>query len=82
MDQITTHKKAIREWLTSGKSITPIDALNMFGCFRLGARIKDLRDEGLFIVTGWEEAVSTKTGRPVRYARYYIPKQEMKASLA
>jgi len=28
------------------KPITPIQALNLYGCFRLAARILDLRDEG------------------------------------
>lgn len=32
--------------LQSGCSITPMDALREFGCFRLAARIKDLRDAG------------------------------------
>lgn len=32
--------------LRSGKSITPLDALDLFGCFRLGARIYDLRQSG------------------------------------
>ena len=38
-DQILTALKA-------GKRLTPVDALNDFGCFRLGARIYDLRREG------------------------------------
>ena len=33
------------------KSITSLDALSEFGCFRLAARIKDLRDAGHHIHT-------------------------------
>jgi hypothetical protein len=36
----------ILQWLKLGHSITPIDALKMFGCFRLGARIHDLKRMG------------------------------------
>jgi hypothetical protein len=32
--------------LQKGYSITQMDALNMFGCFRLASRIHDLRDRG------------------------------------
>lgn len=32
--------------LRSGRSINPMEALREFGCFRLGARIYDLRAEG------------------------------------
>ena len=41
-----SQEKQILEYLQSGKKLTPIDALNMFGCFRLGARICDLRSKG------------------------------------
>lgn len=41
----------IQQHLEVGNSITPIEALNLFGCFRLGARIKDLRDRGMNIQT-------------------------------
>lgn len=37
--------------LQSGKSITPIEALSLFGCFRLGARIFQLRELGYNIIT-------------------------------
>lgn len=32
--------------MKTGNSITAIDALNLYGCFRLAARIKDLRSQG------------------------------------
>lgn len=37
--------------LESGKKLTPIDALEDFGCFRLGARIHELKKEGYPIKT-------------------------------
>ena len=36
--------------LESGERLTPLDALDRFGCFRLGARIFELRRDGLPIV--------------------------------
>jgi hypothetical protein len=59
IDQILEHLKA-------GNSITPIDALNMFGCFRLGARIFDLRERGYLIATEYEK----NNGKT--YARYSL----------
>ena len=41
---MTSQTQQILEYLQRGNSITPIDALNLFGSFRLGARIKDLRN--------------------------------------
>ena len=46
-----TQNDMIKAHLQSGKSITPLDALREYGCFRLAARISDLRAEGLDIKT-------------------------------
>jgi hypothetical protein len=43
--------KQIAEYLNKGKKLTPIDALNKFGCFRLAARIAELRNDGMNIIT-------------------------------
>jgi hypothetical protein len=61
-----TQKQQIESYLTKGKSLTPIDALTKFGCFRLAARIADLRNEGLNIAT----KIVTKKGKS--YASYSI----------
>lgn len=58
----------IKGWLLNGYSITPMEALNMFGCFRLSARIANLRDEGLAVVT------DMVTINDKRVARYYLQK--------
>jgi hypothetical protein len=47
--QTQTQKEAILRHLQSGKTITPLEALNLYGCYRLGARIWDLRNEGYVI---------------------------------
>ena len=41
-----TQKESILRHLQSGKIITPLEALNLYGCYRLSARIRELRDEG------------------------------------
>lgn len=42
-----TQTAQIRAALERGEALTPLDALDRFGCFRLGARIYELRKEGL-----------------------------------
>ena len=46
-----SQNKQILNYLLSGKKLTPLTALNKFGCFRLSARILDLRKEGHNITT-------------------------------
>lgn len=36
----------IINYLKTGKILTPLEALDMFGCLRLSARIYDLKDKG------------------------------------
>ena len=52
--------------LKSGKTITPIEALNNHGCFRLAARIHRLRERGWPIKTELVED-DGKT-----FAKYYL----------
>lgn len=46
---IESQNGQIEAHLKSGKTITPLLALNKFGCLRLSGRIYDLRKEGMAI---------------------------------
>lgn len=67
----TSQTNAILEHLKKGESITSMDALNMFKCFRLAARIYDLRKNGWEIE---ETLIKSETGN--RYAEYKLKKEE------
>ena len=58
-----TQAKKIRAYMQEGKRITGIEALNLFGCFRLPARIADLKDDGHDIKS---EFVTTPSGKHVK----------------
>jgi len=76
MEQANTHKRLIREHLLNGGSITALEALRDFGCYRLASRISDLRSEGMAIEKTMEESISKVTGKPVRFARYSLAKND------
>lgn len=63
---MNSQNKQILNHLESGKTITPIDALNLFGCFRLGARIHDLKSEGYDI----KAEIKVVNGK--RFAEYIL----------
>jgi len=44
-----TQNKRIEKYLLSGRTLTSLDALYKFSCFRLSARIWDLKRQGLDI---------------------------------
>ena len=60
-----TQKEAILDYLQIEQSITPLQALMQFGCFRLGARIHELRGQGHIIDTEY-----TTDSHGKSYARY------------
>lgn len=62
-EQCTSQAKRILAYLKKGNRITPIEALNMFGSFRLGARIADIKDMGYDIKSKF---VETDTGKRVK----------------
>ena len=53
--------------MQDGNGITPMDALELCGCFRLSARIADLKKRGYEIIT---EKVKVDGGKYV--ARYHL----------
>jgi len=61
-----TQVENIRLHLENGKSITPIEALNDYGCFRLASVICNLRKSGMNI-----ETVNVTKGRST-FAKYQV----------
>lgn len=52
-------------------SITPLDALEQFGCMRLAARIADIRANGVNVISTIEQS-KNRYGDTVRFARYRL----------
>ena len=50
----------IKEYLENGNTLTQLQALNLFGCFRLASRIHDLRNRGMNIL---KQRVLTPSGK-------------------
>lgn len=72
-EDIESQTKQIRSYLEAGNSITGLEAIRMFGCLRLSARIYDLRDKGMDIRTTIETK-KKRNGKFRRYARYWLHK--------
>jgi hypothetical protein len=72
MKQTKSQYEQVEKWLLKGLKITPIQALEKFGCFRLGAIIWELK------TTFYREhikskliKVPTKCGRGYAYVAQY-----------
>lgn len=60
--------------LSAGKAITPLDALDDYGCFRLGARIHDLRAQG-YEIDRTMITVKNRDNEDCTVAEYRMPRQ-------
>ena len=70
-----THAEQVLRHLKAGKPITPVEALGKFGCFRLGARIYDLKQRGYRIDRQMVD-VETRSGGIARVAEYRLVDQD------
>jgi hypothetical protein len=68
-----TQAEKILDYMERHGSITPLEAVNELGVMRLGARIFDLKESGIEIVT---ERVTEKNrfGEVCNFARYRLEK--------
>jgi hypothetical protein len=66
MNDTTSQCNSILKYLKSGSKISGIDALELFGCFRLPARIHDLKKRGFHILGAMEQRGNKK------YKVYYM----------
>lgn len=53
----------ILEWMLADHTITPLEALEKFGSFRLGARIADIRAKGYLV---YSEFITLPNGKRVK----------------
>ena len=70
-----SQNKVLRKHLESGKSISPLMALNKFGIYRLAARCFDLRNDPVSPLNIQSIMIFE---HPIKYAKYYIPKPKRK----
>ena len=64
---MTTQTEAIKRHLSTGKTLTALDALKRFNCLRLAARILDLRQSGFPVSS---RLAYGRDGK--RYAEYWM----------
>ena len=68
-DEKKTQNEMVLEYLEKFGEITPLEALSAIGCFRLAARIADLRAEG-------HEIARTMSKGKKQYAIYSLKESE------
>ena len=65
----------VYDYIREFGSITPLQAMNDLGCYRLSARIKDLRDLGINIQSEMIPRIN-RYRETIHVARYSIKKNE------
>lgn len=69
-----SQNQQILDYMKSGKSITPLEALNKFECFRLASRISDLKQKGIPISSEMTYKYDDNGKVIKKYKTYWIAK--------
>lgn len=72
MEDMTQEKAVLNHLLTKG-SLTQAQAVRLYGCYRLSARILNFRKMGYTIATEYKTG-KTRYGTKVNYANYILIK--------
>ena len=71
MSEKPNQVRDIIRYMNDHGSITPMEALQEFGCMRLASRICDIKTLG-YVVGSKRETRKNRYGRTVSYARYWL----------
>lgn len=71
MTQTETQKQMILEWLLVGLSLTPLQAIQYFGCTKASTRVSELLDDG-FPIRKDTVRVKNRFGKYVYVMSYKI----------
>lgn len=74
MTNKSSQNREILEFMQTGKSITQFEAARLFGCYRLSARIHDLKEAGHDIKTTMKVG-KKPNGNVCNYAEYTLIKE-------
>lgn len=66
-----TQNERVLAYIQDFGSISPLEAVADIGCYRLSARIKDLRDMGYNIFSKYETG-KNRYGTTTRFCRYFL----------
>ena len=68
-----SQSKAIRQHLVAGKTLTPIEALKLFGCLRLSGRVHDIRNGRHVKILNVQKKIIEVGKAKKRVAQYFSP---------
>lgn len=66
-----TQNKLLKDYLRSGKSITSLEAIKLWGILRLSARVHNLRSSGLNVKSKFI-TVKNRFNKDVTVKRYFL----------
>jgi len=72
---MTPQARDIFNWMQAGNQITQMEALDKFGCFRLSARIFEIR--GLIEVERTDKSVVTRRGTRAVIGQFWIKEENL-----
>ena len=75
MTERESQTRQLQQYMETGKPITGLEALTLFGCIRLAARVADLKQAGVPVMDEWEFKLDQNGKVVKKWKKYWIARQ-------
>lgn len=72
MTTAESQERQLRLYMEAGNTITGLEALTMFGCMRLPARVADMKKNGVPVHDDWEYELDENGKVVKKWKKYWI----------
>lgn len=72
MKAIESQERQLQQYMEAGNTITGLEAMNLFGCMRLPARVAEMKKNGVPVQDGWEYELDENGKVVKKWKKYWI----------
>lgn len=72
MTTTESQERQLQQYMEAGNTVTGLEALNLFGCMRLPARVADMKRNGVPVQDDWEYELDENGKVVKKWKKYWI----------
>lgn len=72
MTTTESQERQLQQYMEAGNTVTGLEALNLFGCMRLPARVADMKKNGVPVQDDWEYELDENGKVVKKWKKYWI----------
>jgi hypothetical protein len=72
MTTTESQERQLQQYMEAGNTVTGLEAMNLFGCMRLPARVADMKKNGVPVQDDWEYELDENGKVVKKWKKYWI----------